>query len=116
MPCSIASNGRSSATAVGDGRQDVVDVRPADELRSHVQRAARRPDVERQAVERERQRPRRDVGRLIDRVRDGPCRHLDERGAVRIVEVDQAGASGGSISNSRRFAWKYVSMSTWKSR
>ena len=63
MPRSIASNGRSSAVAVDDRGEDVVDVRPADQLRAHVERAARRSDVERQAVERERQRARRDVGR-----------------------------------------------------
>ena len=49
----MASSGTPSATAVADRREDVVDVRPADELRLDVDDALRRAHVERQAVERE---------------------------------------------------------------
>ena len=67
--------------------------------------------------ERKRQRTRRDVGGAVDRVGDRPAasvrRAPPPRGSSRFSRL---GASRGSISNSRRFARKYSSMSAWKSR
>jgi hypothetical protein len=49
-----------------NGREDVVDVRTADEFRLRPERATRCPDVERKAIERVRERPRGDIGGLVD--------------------------------------------------
>ncbi len=86
----MASNDRSSAVRGGDRREDVVDVGPADQPRLDADRAARRPHVERQPLERKRQRAGRDVGRAIDGVGHRPAADLGQRQPARIVDIDQA--------------------------
>ena len=55
-----------------------------------MDRAARRAHVEAEAVERERQRARCDVGRAADRVGHRTAAGIRERGTAGIVEIDQA--------------------------
>src|SRR5262245_26339991 len=70
------------------GRQDVVDVGPADQLRADVQSAARRADIELQAFERVGKRTWRNVSGPRDRIRDRSAARVDECRAPRIVDVD----------------------------
>ena len=68
----------------GRGRgEDVVRVRTPDQRRAHVQRAARRADLEGEPVEREGERPGPDVGGRIDGVGDRTARRRDQIRAAR---------------------------------
>ena len=95
-----------------DRREDVGDIGPPDQPRLDVHAALRRARVELEAVEGQRQGARRDIGRLVDRVghRTVSAAFLSDspRGSSRLMTP---GAPGGSISNNRRFAAKYDSMS-----
>ena len=71
----------------------LYDIRLADERRSQRQRAARRAHLERQAVHRERERSRPDVGWRVDRVGHRPRCGGPKGVASRIVEVGHADAA-----------------------
>ena len=89
------------------GGENVVDVRTADEPRTQAQRAARGSHVEGQALERERQRARGDVGGPVDARMSPAARRCRQAMAPRGSSTfSRLGLSRGSISNSRRLASK----------
>ena len=94
-----------------DGRQDVVDVRPADERGAHVHAASRRAHVEREAVERVRQRTRLDVGGLADAGKVGLLAiegELDDISGVGQTEAAQRICKGLSKDMRRHYVQKGV--------
>ena len=62
----------------GGGRQNVIDVRPADQLRRDVRGTLRRLDVEAQPRQGHVDVPRRDIGGSVDRVGDRRAADLDQ--------------------------------------
>ncbi len=73
-----------------DCGEDVIGVRPADQLRSDLHGPARRPHVEREAVERIGDRARCDISRRIDRVAHGAGDRRGKLAAPPIVSIRHA--------------------------